>query len=194
MFLLKEPADHFIQQFLNSQREIPFSYPEVGQSRLSAPAGYNIDHNRARLGKGEETFNRAMHALRRWKMFEMDWIKLCWPDAPVEVGSTVGVVAHHLSFWSLSACRIVYVLNEQQDQISKYGFAYGTLENHVEMGEERFIVEWHQDDDSVWYDLYAFSWPRHKLAKIGYPISRMLQKRFAEASKRAMVKAVNSYP
>jgi len=193
MFLLRKPTDHFIQQFLNSQREIPFSYPEVGQSRLSAPAGYNIDHNRARLGKGEETFKRAMHALRRWKMFEMDWIRLCWPDAPVEVGSTVGVVAHHFSFWSLSACRIVYVLNEQQDQISKYGFAYGTLENHVEMGEERFTVEWHQDD-SVWYDLYAFSWPKHELAKIGYPISRMLQKRFAEASKRAMVKAVNCYP
>ncbi|PYV94455.1 MAG: hypothetical protein DMG86_23225 [Acidobacteria bacterium] len=30
------------------------------------------------------------------------------------------------------------------------------------------------------------------MAKLGYPVSRMLQKRFAEASKAAMLKATSS--
>jgi uncharacterized protein (UPF0548 family) len=78
--------------------------------------------------------------------------------------------------------------------VKRYGFAYGTLEEHMERGEERFSVEWNRVDDSVWYDLYAFSKPRHRLAQIGYPLSRILQKRFARQSKLAMVEAVNNGP
>jgi uncharacterized protein (UPF0548 family) len=42
------------------------------------------------------------------------------------------------------------------------------------------------------YDILAFSRPRQMLARIGYPLSRLLQKRFAEGSKAAMLEAVNS--
>ena len=35
----------------------------------------------------------------------------------------------------------------------KFGFAYGTLPDHAATGEERFLIEWNQDDDSVWYDI-----------------------------------------
>ncbi len=72
----------------------------------------------------------------------------------------------------------------------KFGFAYGTLTEHGERGEERFSVEYNKTDESVWYDLYAFSQPNHFLAKLGYPMSRYLQKQFAADSKQAMVKAV----
>ena len=41
------------------------------------------------------------------------------------------------------------------------------------------MVEWHQADNSVWYDLYAFSQPNQWLARLGYPVVRRLQKRFA---------------
>jgi uncharacterized protein (UPF0548 family) len=34
-------------------------------------------------------------------------------------------------------------------------------------GEERFTVEWRCQDDSLWYDLLAFSLPRHPLARLG---------------------------
>ena len=91
---------------------------------------------------------------------------------------------------SLNAARIVYTV-DSNDSGATYGFAYGTLVEHVEQGEERFTVEYDPANDAVWYDLFAFSKPRHPLARIAYPISRYLQRRFAQASLRAMLSAVN---
>ena len=190
MFLLREPSAKIISTFLAAQRDSGFSYPEVGASRGDQPpAGYNVDHNRVRLGAGEETFVRASAAIRSWKMFELGWCRIHPPAAPIEVGSAVAVVINHFGFWSLNACRIVYILEGDRGP-RHYGFAYGTLAEHGEVGEERFSVEWNRADDSVWYDLYAFSRPNHFLARLGYPLSRMLQRRFAAASKQAMVRAV----
>ena len=33
-------------------------------------------------------------------------------------------------------------------------------------------MEWHHDDDSVWYDLLAFSRPNQFLTRVGYPFTR----------------------
>jgi uncharacterized protein (UPF0548 family) len=81
-------------------------------------------------------------------------------------------------------------LEETNDEIEKFGFAYGTLLEHAERGEERFSVEYHKSDESVWYDLYAFSQPNNFWARLGYPASRMLQRRFATESKVAMKRAI----
>ena len=189
MFLLKEPSEETIRGFLSSQRDRPFSYAETGATADKPPAGYTVDHNRVRLGEGAETFARAVEALRSWKMFHIDWVRLLWPDTPIEAGETVGVLIHHYSIWSLNACRIVYTI-EEPGPVRRFGFAYGTLPDHGERGEERFTVEWRRDDDSVWYDLLAFSRPNLFLAKIGRPMVRRLQKRFARDSKKAMVEAV----
>jgi uncharacterized protein (UPF0548 family) len=70
-------------------------------------------------------------------------------------------------------------------------FAYGTLPEHGERGEERFTVEWRREDDSVFYELYAFSRPNHLIARLGYPLARRLQRRFARDSLRAMLHATN---
>ena len=43
--------------------------------------------------------------------------------------------------------------------MKRFGFAYGTLREHAESGEERFTVEWSRDDDRVWYDILAFFAP-----------------------------------
>jgi uncharacterized protein (UPF0548 family) len=118
-------------------------------------------------------------------MFEMDWIEIAPRDAPIAEGSCVAIIVRHFGFWSLNASRIVYVI-EEHGALERFGFAYGTLPEHVEQGEERFSVEYHPDDNSVWYDLFAFSRPRHILARLGYPMSRQLQKRFARDSLKAM--------
>jgi uncharacterized protein (UPF0548 family) len=131
-----------------------------------------------------------VQAIRDWRMFDMDWIELCWRQTPVRTGASVAVLVSHLGFWSLNACRIVYVI-EEQGACERYGFAYGTLAEHAERGEERFIVEFHAADQSVWYDMYAFSRPG-VLACLAYPFTRALQKRFARDSKNAMKKAVES--
>ena len=78
--------------------------------------------------------------------------------------------------------------------MERFGFAYGTLPGHAERGEERFLVEWSHEDDSVFYDVLAFSRPNHLLAWLGYPFARILQRRFARDSKEAMKEAVDSRP
>lgn len=181
MFLVRQPSDETIQQFITSQHDLPFSYREVGATRSeAAPPGYNVDHNRIRLGDGEDVYLRAVAALRSWRQFDLGWVTIVPRNTPVEVGSTVAVQARTFGFWSLSAARVVYVI-EDVARVKRFGFAYGTLPNHVECGEERFTIE-QGEDGSVWYDIYAFSHPQHPLVKIGFPIARKLQKRFAKES------------
>jgi uncharacterized protein (UPF0548 family) len=193
MLCWSKPARSRIDTFISAQREKNFSYPEVGSSRQQAPKGYTVDHNRIKLGQGADTFERAKLAISQWKMFEMPWVHLCWPYTPIEPGSTVAVfVFHfgfwHFGFWSMNACRIAYVIEEHASP-ERYGFAYGTLPDHGERGEERFTVEFNPDDQTVWYDIYAFSRP-NPLARLAYPYTRTLQKRFAKDSLMAMQKAV----
>ena len=156
----------------------------------SAPTGYQADHNHIRLGSGATAFAAAVAALQGWKMFDLGWLELTPADAPIEVNVTVCVRVRHFGFWSLNACRIVYVVDED-GPVKRFGFAYGTLADHAERGEERFTIEWNREDDSVGYDILAYSQPRHRLARLGYPLARMMQRRFARDSKQAMWRAVN---
>lgn len=76
------------------------------------------------------------------------------------------------------------------DEPARFGFAYGTLPRHVEQGEERFLVE--RVGDEVFYDILAFSRPRHPSARLGYPLMRRWQKRFGHDSAAAMRRAVQA--
>jgi len=189
VFSLTAPSEDQIRRFISKQKGSGFSYPEVGASATTVPTGYNVDHNRVQLGRGEVTWQRAVGAIRAWRTFSMPWVSLHWPSAPIQVGTDVAVSIRHFGFYSLNACRIVYVVDEE-GPIERFGFAYGTLGEHAESGEERFTVEWNRDEDRIWYDILAFSRPRQMLARLGYPLSRSLQRKFANGSKLAMLQSV----
>jgi len=195
MFTLTEPSDRDIERFISSQRDLPFTYADVGATRFdpaAAPRGFVLDHNRVQLGYGNEVYERAVGALKQWRQFELGWVTIAPHGVKLEKDAVVAVKARACGTWSLSACRVVYMIDEQM-QNRRSGFAYGTLPDHVERGEERFLIEWNPIDDSVWYDILAFSQPRHPLVKLGSPVARMLQKRFAQDSK-AVMKSVVSHP
>lgn len=190
MFLLQKPDEGAIARFIVSQESLPFSYEEVGATRTGAvPKGYVADRYRVRLGEGEETFRRAVDALRNWRQFRIGWVGLHPPGTEIEAGSTVAVLARHLGFWSLNTARVVYTLDENEP-FRRFGFAYGTLPGHSEKGEELFSVEWDRSDGAVHYAVFAFSRPNHPLAWPGYPFARVLQGRFRRDSTRAIVGAV----
>ena len=190
MFCIRTPSLDEIQEFITRQQSSAFSYSEVGASAKEMPNLYNVDRNRILLGSGEVTWRRAVWAIRGWEMFNMPWIRLCWPTIPIQVGRDVAVLVHHFGFCSLNAARIVYVIDED-GPVARFGFAYGTLMEHAERGEERFTVEWNRAEDQVWYSIVAFSVPNEALAKLAYPLSRMLQRRFGDGSKKAMLLATN---
>lgn len=193
MFSIRKPSPDEIRQFLAEQGRLDFSYPFVGDTASNAPAGFNLDHTRVRLGTGEGIYHAGRSALRRWDHFRLDWVE-AWPsETPINIGEIVAIVARIAGVWCLNACRIVYVIDEA-GPVERSGFAYGTLPGHVETGEERFLVEWDRSDGNVWYDILAFSRPRHPLARLGYPFSRLMQKRFARQSAAAMLNAVASGP
>ncbi|HZS43565.1 MAG TPA: DUF1990 domain-containing protein [Blastocatellia bacterium] len=193
MFLLSKPTQEQIDSIIDRNRNAPFSYEPAGCTKngQTPVPGFVCDHNRVLLGHGSDTFAKAKLAIRNWKMFDFDWSHLCWPDVPIESGQVVAATFRHFGFWSLNLCRIVYVIDDK-GTVERFGFAYGTLPEHVERGEEKFTVEWNHDDDSVWYDILAVSQPAHILARLGYPIARYMQRNFVKESKAAMIRAVSS--
>lgn len=180
MFFASKPSPEDVERFLRAQVEARLSYaPElIGSTREQrTPPGFSRDHRRTVLGRGDADFERAKTALRQWRHFGLDWVNVHDPRAPIAVGQNVGLIIHTLGIWALSAARIVYVIDEPH----RFGFAYGTLESHLECGEERFLIE-RTGDGEVVYDLSAFSRPRHVLLWLGYPFTRSQQKRFSRES------------
>src|ERR1051325_1781852 len=177
MFRISEPTERDVIQFISTQRNLPFTYSEVGATNATPPPGYKVDHNRIQLGEGEATYVRAVEALKNWRQFDLGWVTIVPRGVAVEVDATVAVKARAFGTWSLNACRVVYVIDETR----RFGFAYGTLPDHVAWGEERFMIEW-LPDNSVWYDILAFSRPQHPLVKLSFPLARRLQSRFARES------------
>ena len=190
MFFLQQPSPEAIRLFISSQLHLPFSYSEVGATAERIPPGYIVDRNRIKLGTGSEAYERAVAALRNWKQFDLGWVRMVPPETPIEVGAVVAILTRHFGFWSLNACRVVYLIDEDVP-VKKFGFAYGTLSSHVERGEERFTIEWHATDDTVWYDILAFSRPNQFLVRLGFPLARRLQKRFARDSLATMFAKAN---
>ena len=191
MLSLRKPSVDALRRFLAAQAQLPFTYEAVGATAETPPAGYVVDRTRIKLGEGEPVFRSAIAALRRWQQFQLGWVE-AWPsDTPIQKGEVVAVMGRAIGVWWLNACRIVYVVDET-GPISKFGFAYGTLPGHVESGEERFLIEWNQGDDAVWYDIIAFSRPNRFSARLGYPVVRRLQKRFGRDSAASMLKAVSN--
>ena len=61
-----------------------------------------------------------------------------------------------------------------QDEPDRRGFGYGTLPGHPEQGEEAFAVV--RRGDRMYFEIIAFSRPRHPLARVAKPVSRLLQR------------------
>jgi uncharacterized protein (UPF0548 family) len=122
--------------------------------------------------------------------------QLCWRDRPPQPGLVVGVLYRIWLFplWVLFPARVVYVVEESTGppgrRVERFGFAYGTVADHPERGEERFQVEWHEATDEVFYDLVAIAQPAHWLAKLGYPYTRYEQARFRRQSGEVMAACV----
>jgi uncharacterized protein (UPF0548 family) len=189
MFFFNEPDSSTVARFIESERNQPFSYEDVGATAANPPTGFTLDHNRIQLGYGRAVFESAVIALRNWRQFDLGWVSIVPAGVEIEVDAIVAVKARAFGTWSLSATRVVYVIDEETP-VKRFGFAYGTLPDHVEQGEERFSIEL-LDDGSVWYDIFAFSRPHHPLVRLSYPLARMLQKRFARDSMQRMTEIIS---
>lgn len=169
------PGPAILADHLQKQKNKAFSYPAVGASTGAFPEGYQHNHYRFKLGQDEEVWERAKKAIRNWEMFNNGWA-FVYPDkAPIEPNQAVVVCFRLFGLWWKNSCRIVYTI----DKADQFGFAYGTLPDHVAKGEEYFGVE-RDSDQQVWFIIKAFSQPVFWGARFFRPLLRDGQRRFVQ--------------
>ncbi len=190
MITLRPPARATIDASIAAQRPLPFTYAAVGATATTPPPGFDVDHMRVAVGRGRHAFEIAYAALREWKQFDLGWVGAEPRDTPLVPGAVIAVWARKFGLTWINACRIVNVIDDEVAAVRRFGFAYGTLPGHVESGEERFLVEWNRESDEVTYDILAFSRPRHWAVRLGYPMMRRSQRRFAAESAAVMQRTV----
>lgn len=171
MLRLSRPDSKSLEKVLADQRARNPTYPFVGGTlRGECPANYRDDRYEVELGRGDETWERAVAALKNWGPQRGSGL-LVAADGPVADGTTVVIAAPLPVGFAVAACRVVGVV----DGPDAWGFAYGTLPMHPEEGEEFFAVR--RSDGVVTFEIVAFSRPRHLLARLGGPAARALQVR-----------------
>jgi len=188
MLFFRKPSREIVRALLDSQAELGFTYSAVGATAHTPPRLYSVDHSRVILGYGEKTFEAAKRALLRGEPFNVGWVELSTTNESAEKGM-IAIVARTLGLWWFNACRVVGVVDEDGG-VRKFGITYGTLPRHAGTGEERFLIEWNRDDDSVAYDILSFSRPGAWPAFVGYVWFRASQRRFRRDSASAMRRAV----
>jgi uncharacterized protein (UPF0548 family) len=188
VFTFAKPSAAAIQQRIAAARNLPAFTPSVlslteGLTQPNRiPAGFVHDFSQSSLGIGEPAFTAARRAFESWRMFSLGWVRVANPEARITPGQLVAVEVHALSLWSLNVSRIEQVV----DTPTRFGFLYATTRLHVEEGEERFLLEFDPQTGQITYELEAISRPRALFARLGHPVSRAFQHKFARDSHRKM--------
>ncbi|HEX9064895.1 MAG TPA: DUF1990 domain-containing protein [Streptosporangiaceae bacterium] len=188
IFWLRRPSPSRISAFIAEQADRDFNYPQAGATRGQLPAGYVHDRRTVDLGPDDGArFARAAGALATWGAQRGAGMTV-YPDGPAREDLTFAILLPLPVGFVTAAGRVVYVIDEPD----RSGFAYGTLPAHPEQGEEAFVV--FRKDGRVWFELTAFSRPRHPLATIGRPASRLMQHRATAGYIAGMRDAVSDAP
>ncbi len=159
------------------------TYPDVGATAGSLPAGYAHLRHREFLGAGPGVLDRAEAALLTWQAQSGAGLAVASDGAVAEGRAVVLGLGRPLCL--VIPCRVVWTLQEER----RRGFAYGTLPGHPESGEESFVLEL-GTDDAVHLTITAFTRPGNVgirlLGPVGPAIQRFYVRRYARAIRRAV--------
>ncbi len=182
---LRRPSQALLSDFVAGQAAKELSYRQVGATRSDLPPGYSHDRESADLGPFDPAaFDRAAAALTAWQVQTRAGLTV-FPADPVQDGDTFALVIRlPVAGYVMAAGRVVFEFKEPH----RRGFGYGTLPGHPEQGEEAFAVV--RRDDRMYFEITAFSRPRHPLARLGKPVSRRLQRQTTRRYIAAMHAAI----
>ena len=154
-----------------TRRPVTFSYPEVGATAAGLPVGYQHLHACRVVGSGRALFEQCAETVMTWGVQHGAGLTVV-PGGRVRVGAEnrLGLRFGPLRTWA--PCRVVYVVDEP----NRKGFAYGTMPGHPECGEESFIVAL-DEDDTVRFEVTAFSRPARWFARLGGPVTGLIQRK-----------------
>lgn len=156
----------------------PLTYPEVGATATTMPAGYHHLRKSSVIGRGRDRFEQAAAAGMRWGMLRGAGLRVDAAEPVAEVGCDVLV---HLGPVK-APCRVVYVV----DEADRRGFAYGTLPGHAESGEELFLVSYDPATTEVRAEVAAFSRHATWWSRLGAPVTSLIQRLVTDRYLRAL--------
>lgn len=175
-------------RLLAAMRSASLTYAEVGATAGPLPTGYTHGHHRHVVGQGQADFLVAAQGLRSWAGHRAARV-IPYRETPVEVGETVLLVLTVAVAELRIACRIVSVIDEQH----RFGFTYGTLPCHPEIGEERFLVEFDPVTEDVAFTIDVFWRSGHVLARLASPVAAVLQRRYTDRYLQGMADYVATH-
>jgi uncharacterized protein (UPF0548 family) len=146
------------------------------------PPGLQRRRWRADIG-GDDVFGRAADALEHWAVHRGAGLTVA-TDGDLVAGTNVAMSAPLPIGFVDALCRVVVRIDEPD----RFGFAYGTLTNHPERGEESFVVS--RADGRARFTVHAVSRPVHPLARLAPPVADALQDRAVARYLAAMKEAV----
>ncbi len=166
------------------------TYSDIGATLAGTPPdGFHHDRYETVLGYGPETFERAVAGLKAWHAHRLRGVRVFPDDQEICAGATVVVTLGTAKLALAAPCRIVSVIDGQ----TRWGFAYGTLPGHPEQGEEAFVVSM-SADQTVRFEIEAFSRPGDPLVRLSGPIGRVIQKGGTGGYLRSLKRFVEAVP
>lgn len=149
-------------------RAASLTYPREEMSPDGAPAGYRRVEESARLRRRD--LEGAARDLFAWRVHDRAGLRVHASGTAAHPGTVVELRLGAGPLGIRIPCRVVEVVDEPD----RKGFAYGTLPGHPESGEEWFLLE-REPDGSIRFTVTAFSRPASLLARLGGPVSRVVQ-------------------
>jgi hypothetical protein len=146
-----------------------------------APGGPEIDG----------PFRVLAAAILRFDIFPASTVRGLLRRQPLEVGDIVGLDFRPfpgIGFYF--GARVIERFDERRGDWWHTGFRYRTLKGHPELGEETFSVEKEWATGAVRVALRSWSRPGLWLTRLGYPLTRLAQRRASYAALDHMQAAV----
>jgi uncharacterized protein (UPF0548 family) len=166
-------------RLLEAMKHAEVTYGEVGASNGELPdpatTGYKSSRHEKMIGHGQADFDRAVEGIRTWQAHRAAKVSLR-SITPIEVGQTALFVVTLFPMEIRICCRIVSVVHEP----NRFGFSYGTLPCHPEVGEEQFLVERNPDTNDVTFRINVFWKSVSPLLRLGSPITKAMQRNYTQ--------------
>lgn len=143
------------------------------------PAGYRRLH-RSTVVTGMD-FAQASSALRSWVVHRRAGLQVSATHTPLREGTEVHLQLGPRPLRVTAPCRVLHVIEEPD----RAGFAYGTLRGHPESGIEQFTVT-RTATGLVRFHLDVVSRPATWYARLGFPVSRLVQELITRRYLRAL--------
>ncbi|CAM9803357.1 unnamed protein product, partial [Discosporangium mesarthrocarpum] len=208
--LLVRHSDQAVSAYIAEVAEREVNHPYVRATEAwpplsstgaspTVPKGFRVNARRQLLGSGVDLYARVVEQGLRGKRVvdDLQWAKLITAESADWRKWNEGMVLMTIVkcfglLWSANPCRLVYArwdapLSTEVQGGGKYSsLGFSTLVGHLIEGEERFTVEWWEEDDSVWLDLLSVSRGSGILGMLSMPLIRPIQKAFFAAQCRCM--------